>query len=501
MRRWRSRQPLSHRRGSVLALLLLAGLGAPLLAADPPNIVLILADDLGWTDLGCYGSDFYETPRTDRLAAEGLRFTDAYAACQSCSPTRASILTGRYPARLHLTDWIPGRTPDGSKLQPPIWTNYLRRAEVTIAEALAPAGYVSAAIGKWHLGKPGWFPGDQGFAVKFAGSAAGSHSSMFPPYWPDVKLGQFGLQPIPDAGGDEYLTDRLTREAENFLETNRERPFFLYLSHFAVHTRIEGKPELVRKYKAKSPGRQHHNPEYAAMLESLDASTGRIVDKLADLGLSERTLIVFYSDNGGLSKGGAITSNHPLRGEKSTAWEGGVRVPLILRWPGVIEPGGETAMPVASTDLFPTFLEAAGVQPPGEIDGKSLLPLARGEELQRGPIFWHAPHYNAHTPVLTMTPYGAIRDGDWKLIERYEDSSIELYNLAEDIGETTDRASEHPETAARLRRLLADWRLSVGAQMPQPNPNANQQTYRDYKENRRWRSVGEYQQQTAFDLH
>lgn len=480
---------------AVSALLALAVLPAP---AQPPNFVLILADDLGWTDLGCYGSDFHETPRIDQLAAEGLRFTDAYAACQSCSPTRASILTGRYPARLHLTDWIPGRTPDGAALQPPNWTNYLRRAEVTIAEALAPAGYVSAAIGKWHLGKPGWFPRDQGFAVSFAGSAAGSHASMFPPYWPAASLGLFGLEPIPDVRNGEYLTDRLTREAEAFLEANRERPFFLYLSHFAVHTRIEGKPELMRKYKAKSPGREHHNPEYAAMLESLDQSTGRIMDKLAELGLSERTLVVFYSDNGGLSKGGAITSNRPLRGEKSTAWEGGVRVPLILRRPGVIEAGRETAVPVTSADLFPTFLEAAGLDSPVEIDGKSLLPLARGEEFDRGPIFWHAPHYNAHTPVMTMTPYGAVRDGDWKLIERYEDSSIELYNLAEDIGETTDRAAEHPEIAARLRGLLADWRGSTGAQMPRPNPDADPQAYRDYKDGRRWRAVGEYEQQSEF---
>lgn len=468
------------------------------IAAQPPNFVLILADDLGWSDLGCYGSDFHETPRIDGLAAAGLHFTDAYAACQSCSPTRASILTGRYPARLHLTDWIPGRTPDGAKLQPPNWTNYLRRAETTLAEALTPAGYTSAAIGKWHLGKPGWFPSDQGFAVSFAGSAAGSHSSMFPPYWPAEALERFGLEPLPDVRAGEYLTDRLTREAEAFLERNQSRPFFLYLSHFAVHTRIQGKLELVRKYRSKSPGRRHHNPEYAAMLESVDQSTGRIVDKVAELGLTERTLIVFYSDNGGLSRGGAITSNLPLRGEKSTAWEGGVRVPLILHWPGVIDSGRETPVPVTSTDLFPTFLEAAGLAPAVEIDGKSLLPLARGETFDRGPIFWHAPHYNAHTPVLTMTPYGAVRDGDWKLIENYEDGSVELYNLADDLGETIDQSADRPELAARLRGLLADWRGSVDAQMPVPNPNADAEVYRDYKENRRWKPVGEYRQQSDF---
>lgn len=470
-------------------------------SAQNPNFVLILADDLGWADLGCYGSDFHETPRLDRLSAEGLRFTDAYAACQSCSPTRASILTGRYPARLHLTDWIPGRTPDGAQLSPPNWTNFLRRAEVTLAEALAPAGYVSAAIGKWHLGKPGWFPRDQGFTVSFAGSAAGSHGSMYPPYWPVSRLRLFGLQPIEDVREDEYLTDRLTREAERFLEANRDRPFFLYLSHFAVHGPIQGPPELVRKYKAKSPGASHHNPEYAAMLESLDESSGRILDKLAALGLERDTLVVFYSDNGGLSKGGAVTSNRPLRGEKSTAWEGGVRVPLILRWPGVIPSGAVTGEPVTSTDLFPTFLEAAGVDPPAAIDGKSLLPLARGEEFDRGPIYWHAPHYNAHTPVLTMTPYGAVRDGDWKLIERYEDGSVELYNLADDVGETRDLAAERPEITARFRSLLSDWRASLGAQMPVSNPNLDPLGYRDYKERRRWGSVGEYEQRTEQHTH
>ncbi len=477
----------------VASLVILAAWATP---AQKPNFVLILADDLGWTDLGCYGSDFHETPRLDRLAAEGLRFTDAYAACQSCSPTRASILTGRYPARLHLTDWIPGRTPDGAKLSPPKWTNFLRRAEVTLAEALEPAGYASAAIGKWHLGKPGWFPRDQGFDFAFAGSAAGSHGSMFPPYWPASRLGLFGLQPIEDIRDGEYLTDRLTREAERFLEANRDRPFFLYLSHFAVHGPVQGPPELVRKYKAKSPGADHHNPEYAAMLENLDASSGHILDKLAALGLERETLVVFYSDNGGLSKGGAITSNRPLRGEKSTAWEGGVRVPLILRWPGVISAGTQTEEPVTSTDLFPTFLEAAGVEPPVEIDGKSLLPLARGEKIDRGPIFWHAPHYKAHTPVLTMTPYSAVRDGDWKLIERHEDGSVELYNLAEDIGETMDYSADRPEITERLRSLLADWRARVGAQMPTANPDANPTRYRDYKERRLWGPVGEFEQHT-----
>ncbi|MCB1020068.1 MAG: sulfatase [Acidobacteria bacterium] len=466
--------------------------------AQKPNFVFILADDLGWRDLGVYGSTYYETPNIDRLAAEGVRFTDAYAAGNSCSPTRGSILTGKYPATTQLTDWIPGRTPPGAKLSIPKWTNYLRHGETTIAEALAGAGYRSAAIGKWHLGQKGWWPEDQGFEVSVGGSHAGSHGSMFPPYWPAARIARMGWRGFLDERNGEYLTDRLTREAEAFLEQSAGGPFLLYLSHYAVHTPIQAKPELVAKYKAKGPSGGQSNPEYAAMVEGLDQSVGAVLAKLDALGLTDNTVVFFFSDNGGLSKGGKITSNEPLRGEKSTAWEGGVRVPLIVRWPGKAEAGRVVEEPVISVDFFPTMLEMAGVDPAPGVDGKSLVDLLEGKPFERGPIFWHYPHYNAHTPVETCTPYGAIREGPFKLIERYEDGALELYDLREDIGETRDLARAMPDKTRELAAKLAAWRRGVGAQMPTPNPAADPATYREYKEKKLWEPVDRYEQQTAF---
>lgn len=477
---------------------LIALLAVTALSAERPNLVFILADDLGWRDLGSYGSSYYETPRLDRLAAEGVRFTDAYAAGNSCSPTRGSIMTGKYPASNHLTDWIPGRTPPGAKLDIPKWTNYLRHAEATLAEAVSDAGYVTAAIGKWHLGKRGWWAEDHGFQVSIGGSHAGSHGSMFPPYWPAAKIERLGWRPFPGERPGEYLTDRITREAENFLHRHADQPFFLYLSHYAVHTRVEGRSDLVEKYRAKKPTGSQTNPEYAAMVEGLDLSVGAVLDKLDELGVADNTVVIFFSDNGGLSKNETITSNKPLRGEKSTAWEGGVRVPLIVKWPGRTPRGAVIDEPVISVDLFPTMLEMAGVDPPAPVDGKSLVPLLAGEEFERGPIYWHYPHYNAHTPIITCTPYGAVREGPFKLIEFYEDNRVELYDLREDISETRDLAAALPDKARELRRKLHEWRDSVGAQMPTPNPEADPAKYREYKEKRLWRPVDLFDQQTAF---
>ena len=469
-----------------------------LLSAQQPNFVLVLADDLGWRDLGSYGSTFYETPHMDRLAAEGVRFTDAYAAGNSCSPTRASILTGMYPASMHLTDWIPGRTPPGAKLTIPKWTNYLRHEETSIAEVLSTAGYVTGAVGKWHLGQEGWWAEDHGFQFSVGGSHAGSHGNMFPPYWPAAKIQRLGWRPFQDERPGEYLTDRLTREAESFLARHGDKPFFLYLSHYAVHTRIEGRPDVVRKYRAKRPSGSQKNPEYAAMVEGLDQSVGSILAKLEQLGIAERTVVVFFSDNGGLSKGGRITSNFPLRGEKSTPWEGGVRVPLIVKWPGRPE-GLVIEEPVVSVDLFPTILEIAGLDGEEPIDGVSLAPLLQGDkEFRRGPIYWHYPHYNAHTPITTCTPYGAVREGRYKLVEFYEDGHTELYDLRADIGEANDLSDAMPHKARELLTRLRSWRDSVGAQMPTPNPEADPVLYRQYKEERQWRPVDIYEQQTAF---
>ena len=466
--------------------------------APRPNFVLVLADDLGWRDLGSYGSTYYETPNIDRLAAQGARFTDAYAAGNSCSPTRASILTGKYPASTHVTDWIPGRTPPGAKLNIPRWTNYLRHDETTVAEALANAGYATAAIGKWHLGQQGWWAEDHGFRVSVGGSHAGSHGSMFPPYWPAEKLERLGWRPFPDERPGEYLTDRITREAEAFLELHGSEPFFLYLSHYAVHTRIEGRPEVVERYRRKAPAGPQRNPDYAAMVEGLDTSVGAVLAKLEELGVADRTVVIFTSDNGGLSKDGRITSNLPLRGEKSTAWEGGVRVPLIVSSPD--SPASLVVdEPVSSVDLFPTILELAGIDEVAEVDGRSLAPLLENEsDFRRGPIYWHYPHYNAHTPILTCTPYGAVREGPFKLIEFYEDGRVELYNLREDIGESVDLAASMPEKVGELLGKLRSWRASVGAQMPTANPDADAARYLEYKERRLWKPVDVYAQQTAF---
>jgi len=429
-----------------------------------PNIVFILVDDLGWADVGCFGSRYYETPNIDCLAAQGMRFTDAYAACAVCSPTRASILTGKYPARLHLTNWIPGEGDAPThRLRVPEWRQFLPLEEVTIAQALKSAGYVSASIGKWHLGGRPYWPEHHGFDLNIAGSYLGSPPSYFWPY-------QAGGNAMPDLkeGGHEgeYLTDRLTDEAEKFIDRNKDRPFFLYFAHYAVHIPLQAKPAVLEKYKAKTPVGGQKNPVYAAMVESVDDSVGRIQRKLQSLGITDRTLIVFMSDNGGYWPG--ATSNAPLRAGKAYPYEGGTREPLIVKWPGRIKPGTTCSMPVCSIDFFPTLLEIAGVKPPVAVDGLSFVPLLRQTgSLQRDALYWHYPHYCWNALIR---PFGAVRAGQWKLIEFYEDLRVELYNLKDDLGESRDLAADNPSKAAELREMLHRWRKSVGAQMPTSNP-------------------------------
>jgi len=429
---------------------------------SPPNIIFILADDLGWADTGCYGSTFHQTPHIDKLADAGMRFTNAYAACCVCSPTRASILTGKYPARLHLTDWIPGHGRRNARLRVPDWNKKLDLDEVTLAEALKKAGYRTASIGKWHLGgKPVW-PEKQGFDHTVC-NGRGSPRSYFAPYR--------SPKPLPGPKG-EYLTDRLSEEACNFIEANRDRPFFLYLPHHAVHTPIRARQELIAGYKArlaelpagKGPRRQR-NPVYAAMIHSVDEGVGRIVAKLDELKLDERTIVVLFSDNGGLV---GPTSNAPLRAGKGTLYEGGVREPCIVRFPGVVAPGTTCDTPVISNDFFPTLLALAGAseKAPPAPDGVSLLPLLkRSGTIRREAIYWHYPHYHRSRPA------GAVRAGHFKLIEHYETRRCELYNLAEDLGETNDLAEKMPQKADELKKMLADWRKRVDAQMPVPNPD------------------------------
>jgi arylsulfatase A len=431
-------------------------------ASEKPNIVFLLIDDLGWADLGCCGSRYYETPRIDQLCRQGMRFTDAYAACCACSPTRASILTGKYPARLRLTDWIPGQTRANRKLLIPDWRKYLPCEEVTVADVLRPAGYATAAVGKWHLGGEPYFPEHQGFDLNVAGSNAGAPRSYFHPYGDRPRL----------SGGKpgEYLTDRLTDEAVDFIEAHRREPFFLYLAHYAVHTPIQAKEEMIAKYRAKQPTDEQKSPVYAAMVESVDQSVGRVVDTLDQLGLTDRTVVFLFSDNGGLLRPSA-TSNAPLRSGKGFPYEGGVRVPLIVRWPNVVPAGSVCRDVVTSTDFYPTLLEITGLEGDPkhneDIDGVSLMPLLKRTGVPaREAVFWHYPHYNP----IGGYPYGAIRQGPWKLIEFYEDMHVELYNLADDLAEQNDLADAMPDRAAALRKRLHAWRTELDAQMTSPNP-------------------------------
>ena len=447
---------------------------------SPPNFIFFLVDDLGWSDVGCFGSDYYETPNIDRLAEQGMLFTDAYATCCVCSPTRASIMTGKYPGRLHITTAIPieGWKRLGGKtfFKGADYVKNLPLEETTIAEALKEAGYATASMGKWHVAwEEEYGPEYQGFDINIGGDGHGATSNYFYPYnnrWRMTK-GYPWLEwnTLPDGEPGEYLTDRLTSEAIQFIEENQEQPFFLYLSHYAVHTPIQAKEDIIKKYEEKPVDslKGHTNAAYAAMIESVDQSLGNLTDKLKSLGLSENTIIIFYSDNGGH---GRITSNYPLRGNKGNFYEGGIRVPLIIKWPGVTEPATKCSMPVTSTDFYPTMLEMAGLPsiPQQHMDGLSLTPLLAGEgKINRQNLYWHFPNYiNSHPDPAT--PCGVIRHNEWKLIEYFEDGRLELFNLSNDMKETKDLSGEKPEIAKELQAMLKEWRETAKVQMPQPNP-------------------------------
>ncbi|MEX2141058.1 MAG: sulfatase [Pirellulales bacterium] len=429
-----------------------------------PNIVLILIDDMGWRDLGCTGSDFYQTPHIDELARGGMKFTQAYAAAPICSPTRASILTGQHPARLGMTDWLPGRRDlPSQKLLRPQLNSHLPESSITLAEALRERGYATAHVGKWHLGGAEHGPEKNGFDVNIGGTQAGS-----PPG------GYFNFNtPTLKLGPDEYLTDRLADEALRFIDENRRGPFFLYLAHYAVHIPLQPKPEVAERYRERiKPDAVHTNAVYAAMVESVDDSVGRITKKLAELGLTENTIVVFTSDNGGLSvKEGAhtpATSNAPLRAGKGHLYEGGLRVPLIVRWPAVVKVGNLCETPVVSMDLYATCLAASGAVGNDVSDGQNLMPLFKQQDgFPLRPLNWHYPHYSNQGGK----PSGAIRDGDWKLIEFFEDGRTELYNLKSDPSEKTDLSRQEVTTAEALAARLTAWRQQVGAKLPTPNPD------------------------------
>ena len=493
----------------------------PAAKKKPPNIVFFLVDDLGWTDVGCYGSSFYETPNIDRLATEGVRFTDAYAACHVCSPTRASIMTGKYPARLHLTDWLSGRKDfPFQKLKNAEIHQQLPLEETTLAEAFKQHGYATGHFGKWHLGEDPAGPLEQGFDVRIPKWNKG---------WPKAGYhAPFQFDSIKDKPGD-YLTDRLTDEALVFIDQNKNQPFFIYLSHFAVHDPIHGRPDLVEKYRKKlatikrpegpafilegnpdepqpmsrsqldalikKPSHEGHkvlpqrtvkikqhqdNVEFAAMVEAMDESLGRVLAKLETLGLTDNTLVVFFSDNGGMSAANFgrptrivaknqldraySTSNLPLRGAKGWLYEGGIRVPMIVKWPGHAKAGTVCEEPVISTDIYPTLLDMAGLpaMPSQAKDGVSFTAALKGEPFERQAIYWHFPHYSNHG---MQSPGGAIRLGDYKLLDYFENHSVQLFNLRKDPGEQNDLAETRPDKTRELRNKLRTWRKEVSARM------------------------------------
>lgn len=448
-------------------------------APAKPNIVLILADDLGWADLGCYGADLHETPHLDRLARESVRFTQAYA-MSVCSPTRATLLTGKHAARLHFTIWAEGAEQGGPKNRKlreaeSIWN--LPRSETTLAKHLQAAGYLTALVGKWHLGDWRHFPETHGFDVNIGGTNWGAPQTF---WWPYRGQGRFsdGFRYVPHlefGKAGEYLTDRLTDEAMGVIDRAGDKPFFLYLAQHAPHTPIEAKPDDIAHFDAKlTPPMRHQHGIYAAMVKSLDANVGRLLAHLQERGLDKNTIVIFASDNGGFigmdkpsGRDIPVTSNAPLRSGKGSLYEGGIRVPLIIRLPGASNGGATCDEPVVLTDLFSTLLAAANLpQPADAADGRDLGPLLKtpASKLDRDALYFHYPHY-----YQTTTPVSAVRARDWKLLEYFEDNRVELFNLKADPGEQNDLAQANPEKAAELRSLLQAWRKSVGAALPRPN--------------------------------
>jgi len=435
----------------------------------PPNIVLIMADDLGWRDLGCTGSEYYETPAIDQLAQAGLRFVNAYAAAPVCAPTRATLMTGKSPAQLHLTavfDRDGGKMP----LLPPNWINELPLEETTIAERLKEIGYRTAIMGKWHLGltEDRW-PENQGFDVNVGAWKSGRPTSYFSPY---------ENPRLPDGEQGEYLTNRLAREAVQFIQDNKDTSFFLYLPFYNPHAPLEAPSESVAKFNDKKPDGGHDNPTYAAMIYHLDQAVASVVQALETSGISQNTLIIFTSDNGGVHTlwDLEITDNTPLRAEKFLLYEGGIRVPLIVKWPGKT-PAGETTTQLAVThDLLPTIMSAIG-HPVYEssIEGKDLTAVLKNGESATFPpmLAWHYPHY---MPRQNMKPSSAIRVGNHKLIHWHETHRLELYDLSEDISESSNLAVSQPDLASALYQKLESWRTHIGAQMPQPNPAFSTET-------------------------
>jgi arylsulfatase A len=440
-----------------------------------PNIVFILADDLGWKDLGCYGNTFNETPNLDILAKNGVRFTQAYAACPVCSPTRASILTGKYPARLRLTNYIAGNRVDkASPVIPPKWDAKLDPSETTVAELLRDKGYVTGMVGKWHLhakdsvSLQNQGPWSQGFDYSRMIGKNGLdyyHYSIFK---------DSPLRMDYEDKGTTYLTDKLTDYGVEFVRENAQKPFFLYLAYSAPHILLIPRADKLAKYLQKHDKfKGVYNPTYGAMIESLDEGVGRIMQTLKEQGLLENTLVIFTSDNGGLGmpeQGPVPTTNVPLRKWKGHVYEGGIRIPAIVSWKGKLSEGAVSDVYYSSIDYLATVCELAGIKTlPADVDGQSQWPLFMKPEIAKAsqrPLFWHYPHFSNQMG----RPAGAVRIGDYKLIEFYESGKLELYNLREDISEAKDLYAEQPDKGREMQQLLADWRKRVNAQMPLASP-------------------------------
>ncbi|KJF44754.1 sulfatase [Draconibacterium sediminis] len=445
-----------------------------------PNFVFILVDDLGWADVTCnYPESFYDTPNIDKLAEHGVRFTNAYAANPVCSPTRAAILTGKHPNRVNITDWIPGLDPKMKPLLGPQDGTELALEEITIAEKLKETGYKTCFVGKWHLGDEGFFPEDQGFDINFGGHDKGSPPGGYYSPYKNPKL--------EDGPEGEYLTNRLTSESINFIKNNKRNPFFLYLSFYTVHTPIQAAKDYINHYqtkreqlglnevpiKAEGDGWTHlvqENAAYASMVAAMDENVGRILNTLEELGLDKNTWVIFTSDNGGLStlRGkNAPTNNGPLRAGKGWCYEGGIRVPLIISGPELTNPGRTEDSPVISMDYFTTILNIAGTKHDGN-DGENLLPvLTENKHLTRDELFWHYPHYHGSA----WKPGSALRKGEWKLVVHYENNKTELFNLAEDPGETKNVSTLFPEKTQELKSLLDEKLKSTNAKFPVSNPD------------------------------
>ncbi|WP_390621811.1 sulfatase [Rubripirellula tenax] len=456
-------------------------------AADPatPNFVVFLVDDLGYMDIGANNPNcFYETPNIDRLSESAMRFTDGYAANPVCSPTRYSMMTGKYPTRAGATNFFSGKR--SGTFNPAPLTSHMPLDEITIAQTLKQRGYGTFFAGKWHLGESEeYFPQNRGFDVNVGGHTGGG------PYTGKRYFAPFQNPQIEVESPDgDHLPDRLSRDAASYIEANKDSPFLVYLSFYSVHTPLMGRPDLVKKYQAKaaaiegvefgeeeqvlgnSPRKvrvlQKH-AVYAAMVEAMDQAVGKVLKQLVESGVADNTVVVFTSDNGGLSTSeGLPTSNLPLRGGKGWVYEGGIREPWIIRYPGVTNPGSVSKQPICSIDLFPTIAAAAGIEFDHLVDGVDLRPALEGRSLDRKSLFWHYPHYSNQGGI----PGGAIREGDYKLVERYEDGRVHLYDLASDIGEATDLASEMPDRVAQMRDRLHAWYQSVDAKFLQPKDGA-----------------------------